>query len=272
VKYVHKYLWPLVWITGNRFSQNLLKVSLKLIQYLMGIGAGGDIRYSGEEAIFSTVSKLSKSPNIIFDVGANQGQFLSLALNHYKNGNAFEVHCFEPSKFTFNIISEKFKNHDNVTLNNFALGEEKGEMTLRYPFDGTGFASFTDRKMGHWGLEFDKSENVSVDTISAYCDDKRILAVSLLKVDVEGHEFEVLLGAKKLFSERRIDFCTFEFGGAHVDTRYSFKDFFYFFRENKMRVYRITPSGFLSEIEDYGEIEENYRDTNFLAAKEELMQ
>jgi len=271
MKFAQNLLRPFAYLTSNRFGQALLKKGLKLIQYLMGAGAGGDIRTSGEKAILPLVKDHSSAQYIIFDVGANRGQFLSLVLSTFGKTGNFLVHAFEPSKFTFDILSRDFQRFEGIQLNNFALGQEKGTLTLYYPFEGTGYASLTQRNMSHLNLEFGMSEDCVVDTIDTYCERMRIPTINLLKIDVEGHEFEVLCGAKGLFESGKIDFCTFEFGSACIDTRISFKDFYYFFQKYRMKVYRITPSGYLNEITIYNEIDEIYRDTNFLAAKTEMM-
>lgn len=271
MSFAQNLLRPLVYLTGNRLGQVLLKNSLKLTQYLMGAGAGGDISKSGEKAILPLVKTHCSAPYIIFDVGANRGQFLSLVHSIFRETGTFSIHAFEPSKFTFDILSRDFQRFEEIQLNNFALGQEKGKLTLYYPFEGTGYASLTQRNMSHLNLEFGMSEDCVVDTIDTYCERMGIPAINLLKIDVEGHEFEVLCGARGLFEFGKIDFCTFEFGGACIDTRISFKDFYYFFRKYRMKVYRITPSGYLNEIAVYNEIDEIYRDTNFLAAKMEMM-
>lgn len=237
----------------------------------MGAGSGGDIRQSGEKAVLPFVKSRSGAPYVIFDVGANQGQFLTLILQNFKNDIDFSVHCFEPSRFTFDILKSHFQKLSHIKLNNFALGKEKGQLKLYYPFDGTGYASLTQRNMKHYGLNFEKSEEISIETMDSYCEKTGIKHVNLLKIDVEGHELGVLLGAQGMFESRRIDFCTFEFGGACIDTKSSFKDFYYFFTDNEMQIYRITPSGYLHEIDSYSEIDEIYRDTNFLAARKELL-
>ena len=271
MKYITTLVKPLIHLTGNALGQKVLLVILKVVQYLMGIGAGGDIENSGENSIIPFIKKISAKPNVVIDVGANQGQFLNLLRSGYRSHEDYSVHCFEPSKYTFDLLVNNCKSSDNVIFKNLALAQNIGELTLYYPFVGTGYASLTKRSMDHYGLDFKNSETVSVTSLDTYCSNNAIDHISLLKIDVEGHELDVILGAKLLFQDGRIDCCTFEFGGAHVDTQTSFKVFYNFFIGNNMRVYRITPSGYHSEIKRYREIEENYRDSNYLAVRAELV-
>ena len=77
---------------------------------------------------------------------------------NYEAKDMLHVHCFEPSLYTFDILSKKSSDWENVTLNRVALGNRQGEMNLYYPFSGTGYASLTKRDMDHFGLDFNISE------------------------------------------------------------------------------------------------------------------
>jgi len=152
-----------------------------------------------------------------------------------------------------------------IKLNNIGLGKEKGEALLYFDSAGSGLASLTRRKLEHFGIDFNKSEKVKIDTVDNYCSENGIRRIHLLKIDVEGHELDVLAGARKMFDEKTINMVTFEFGGCNIDTRTFFRDFWHFFREIDMKIMRITPSGYFYPIESYKEIYEQYRTTNFIA-------
>jgi len=66
----------LIKASGNRFIQSLLEKNVQTSQYLMGIGSGGGVLSSGEQAIFHVLKKRIQQPYCIFDVGSNKGQFL----------------------------------------------------------------------------------------------------------------------------------------------------------------------------------------------------
>jgi hypothetical protein len=55
-----------------------------------------------------------------------------------------------------------------------------------------------------------------------------------------------------MFEKRAVGMATFEFGGCNIDTTDFYKDFFYFFKENCMDVYRITPTGYLHPLPTTG--------------------
>jgi len=251
-------------ITGNYLLQKLLEYIVIFSQSLMGIGSGSGVKDSGEIALIKALKRLANINYCIFDVGANIGQFAFLLLENLGK-NDFAIHCFEPSSFTFQRLQNNFKNNKHIRLNNFGLGKEPGELTLYYDEPGSGLASLTRRKLDHCCLDFDKSEVVMIDTVDNYCSQHNISQIDLLKIDVEGHEFDVLNGGDRMFKCNSIKMVSFEFGGCNIDTKTFFQDFYYFFKDKRFALYRITPSGYIHSIPAYKEVYEQFRTTNFLA-------
>jgi FkbM family methyltransferase len=265
----HRLVKPLVTIskpmTCNRYGQALLGFVAIGAQYLQGIGSGSSVFQSGEMAVFTKLKNSLRSEQelCVFDVGANQGQFLTLAHCGLAD-RRFTIHSFEPSKKTYQLLCENAGKYNNAVLNNFGLGREPGERELFYDTVGSGLASLTKRNLDHCGVKMALSEKVVISTIDDYCRGKQIEHIDLLKIDVEGHELDVLAGGKEMFSRSAIAMVTFEFGGCNVDTRTFMQDYFAFFAHHQMRVARITPAGYLYDIPSYREVLEQFRTTNFL--------
>ncbi|MBA4251684.1 MAG: FkbM family methyltransferase [Chlorobiaceae bacterium] len=250
---------------ANRFSQLILEKITKYSLYLGGVGSGRRVKQSGEKSVIKLINKYSE-PFTIFDVGANKGQYLSMLVEELEN-KKFNIHSFEPSKYSFEMMKQKFNEVPNIKLNNIGLSDSEGEFLLYSDGDGSELASLTKRKLDHFKIDFSKSEKVQVSTIDDYCATNSIKHIHLLKIDVEGHEMNVLKGAKKMFEKKSIDVVTFEFGGCNIDTRTFFRDFFYFFTEHNMLIYRITSSGFHYPIKRYREMYEQFNTTNYVAVK-----
>lgn len=241
-------------------------------QACLGIGTGFDVNSSGERVIFETLQKTScssSSPLCIFDVGANQGQFFELTERSLAK-TLHKVHCFEPSPSTFAILEKNVGDRSNIILNPFGLGAASGEYDLFSNKAGSGLASLSKRRLDHFGIEFNRKERVQIQTLDSYCEGHDIAHIDLLKLDVEGHELEVLKGATRMFNERRIRMVTFEFGGCNIDSRTFVQDFHYFFNSHGMSsIFRILPSGRLAKIKSYSETLEQFRTTNFLVLSTE---
>jgi FkbM family methyltransferase len=258
-------------LCGNRPVQSLLECNVKLSLYLMGIGSGAGVSLSGEKVLVQRLRRqytATQRPLCVFDVGANTGQFLTFVLDGLQ-GLPLCVHAFEPSQYTYRILAENTTGRANVFLNNVGLGKQKGELDLFYNEAGSSLASLYQRKLDHAGLELNYSEQVTIEALDSYCESHGVQYIDLLKLDVEGHELDVLLGGQQMFQDGRIKMVSFEFGGTDIDSKSFFRDFWYFFRENGMaRIYRITPSGYLVQIQRYQEFHEQFRTTNFLVLQD----
>lgn len=178
------------------------------------------------------------------------------------------MHAFEPSPATYSSLRQNTEKFSNVVLNNFGLGEKAGSFTLYSDAPGSGLASLSKRRLDHFGLNFNHSEIVRVETLDKYCELHQIHHIDLLKPDVKGHELDVLKGGRKMFEQHAIDIVAFEFGDYNIDTRSFFQDFRYLFQELGMGfIYHITLTDYLFPITKYMETYERFRTTNFVAAK-----
>jgi FkbM family methyltransferase len=202
---------------------------------------------------------------IIFDVGANVGDWVKTVLSI--NPSA-QIHCFEPSEKTFGILcSNKFS--ENVVLNQLGLGSKKEQKEFFTYGDGSVINSVYNRS----GIASKpvSQETVLIDTVSDYCREKNVEKIDLLKIDVEGGEFEVIKGAGDLINNGRIKVVQFEYGGTFIDAGVLLKDVFNFFRERGYLLYKIMP-GRPVAIPEYSQKLENFHYANYLAVSREYSQ
>ena len=198
----------------------------------------------------------------VFDVGSHVGRWASnvLRLNPHIN-----LHCFEPSKKTFQVIQQKgFEK--NVICNNFGLGSENTFKTLYVYGDLSEGSSLYLRK----GLEKivgaelrAKTEDAEIRTLDSYCKEKDVREIDFLKIDVEGNELDVIKGGKEYFEYERIKITQFEYGGSYIDSRILLKDFFDFFEDMNYSIYLLYPTR-VCIIPRYDQRLENFQYKNFL--------
>lgn len=152
---------------------------------------------------------------VLFDVGANVSDYTNELLKYFTKR---QIHCFEPSKSTYNILCSNIKNL-LVTINNLGLSNSIGKQMLYFDHEGSGLASLYDRQLDYLGKQFGSSEEIELMTFDQYCVDRSIDHIDFLKMDVEGNELNVLKGAKRMLDENRITAIQLEFGGVNVDSR-----------------------------------------------------
>ena len=232
----------------------------------MNIGHGGEVGGSEQYALSLLLNREMPCSNqfVVFDVGANVGQFAQLATKVLR-GSQHNVYCFEPSASTFQKLTHNLVGMANIRLNNFGLGERTEIVTLFSDKDRSVLASVYQRNLAHHGIAFDRTEQVELRMLDDYCESSGIEHIHYLKLDVEGHELKVLKGASRMLSANAIDLIQFEFGGCNVDSRTFLRDFFELLHPS-FWIYRLLQNC-IYHLREYREINEVFVTTNFLAVR-----
>lgn len=232
-------------LTSNKYTKSffwfLYRVSL------IGLfGDEWDFHRSGEGRFLHLLGKLNKRKWIVFDVGANEGGYTKEVLAAL-DGKEVLLYGFEPAAGTFSRYQEMYRDEPRVKCAKIGLGDKEGEMRLFHHVSSTGLSSlYHSSKFGEIG-----SETVMISTVDKFCEEQEIPYISLLKMDVEGHEFGVLQGALRTMKQKRIEFIQFEFGACNVGSRTFFRDFYDLLTE-QYRLFRLQKNG-MTEILKYDE-------------------
>ena len=240
---------------GLKWLQPMYELFFKIGLYGMNFGQGSDFRKSGESHAVQLIFKLFEKHKelIVFDVGANNGEYSKMLLGVCE-GRRLTIHAFEPLSSTFKMMSAHLNDYDNVIKNNFGLSGKQEENLLYFNHEGSGLTSYYERNLDFVNIKLDKSEKVNFDTLDNYCLKKSITNVNFLKIDVEGHEMHVLKGASNMLASGKIDVIQFEFGGACIDSRVFFKDF-YELLSTDFNLFRVLRNG-LHPLKIYSELDE----------------
>jgi hypothetical protein len=88
-----------------------------------------------------------------------------------------------------------------------------------YPENHSEWNTLADRPLASYGIDIKpiKRERVRSSTIDIFCQKRNITHIDLLKIDVEGAEYQVMLGARHMLEQKRIGCCVFEFGATTFD-------------------------------------------------------
>ena len=202
--------------------------------------------------------------SVVFDVGANVGEWTAFVLKY--NPRA-KLHCFEPSLFTFHqLTSRNFPSH--IACNNFGLSSSEGEAKLLIFKEGNVLNSLYRREnLQDMGIPLqEKEERVRLKTLDNYCLERQIQQIDFLKIDVEGHELEVLRGSSEMLRQERIGIIQFEYGGCNIDSKVFLKDLFDAFQGLPYEFYKILPKG-VRRVENYSRQFENFQYSNWLAIR-----
>lgn len=232
------------------------------VQKEIGKGSGAWSTKREAAVIAGFVESLGIKTVVAIDAGANLGNWTGELLEIISTA---KVVAFEPSQSAFELLQRRFSHDSRVLVQKIALGKENKLSTLYADQGGSGLGSLTKRRVEHFNIEFNHQEKVEIQALDSWISQNQIDEYpNILKMDVEGHEYDVLLGATEILKSIKI--IQFEFGGSNIDTRTFFQDFWYFFEKLGFNIYRLTPRKPIL-IQHYSERDETFRSTNYVAVR-----
>lgn len=173
--------------------------------------------YKTRKILKKLSGKILKAP-IIFDVGAHKGESIDLFLSIFKGS---QIYSFEINNQNYNYIKSKKKyKSNNIKLYNFGFSNIFGQASYFQTTESSSStlsninfqSKYLNKKLSILGLHdpnnFFKKKKCTLEMIDNFFKKKKIKKIDLLKIDTEGHEFNVLLGAKQTLS--KIKFIYFE--------------------------------------------------------------
>ena len=149
--------------------------------------------------IFPIYVELTKNSKCFFDIGAHIGIVsLSISKNINKKG---VIYAFEPSQtnlkfLKFHISSNSLKNIRIV--DKIITSDTKRKVTFYESDEASGMNSIIE--IGRKNIT--NKRYISSITLDKFCKDKKI-SPDIIKVDIEGSEIEMLIGAKNIIKKSR---------------------------------------------------------------------
>lgn len=144
------------------------------------------------------IDSILEEKSVVFDVGANIGIF---ALEVLFLRPQSVLTCFEPVPLNFNRLKKNLARNgfNSASLECLALSSPSAPKRMEFSADIR--SPFTM----HFAENNDTSTiEVNVISLDAYCEEREIEKIDLLKIDVEGYERDVLQGARNLLGRRAV--------------------------------------------------------------------
>jgi len=150
---------------------------------------------------------------VVVDVGSNVGSFIKLISNINKKAYIYSI---EPNIELIELQKSKFKNRKNFKFYNFAIDINEGKRMLyiRNPVSHSSFSKIhQDEKFN----EIIDTVEVQTHTLEKFFYDQNISKITLLKIDIEGQDYEVLCSIKDLLLNNRIDYIKIEANQQYIE-------------------------------------------------------
>lgn len=151
--------------------------------------------YIKEEVEERYMLKLAENCDTIFDIGANIGYY---SIQFAEAENAI-IYAFEPMSYQFETLQR------NISLNSISnvkaikkiVSDKDGAERIYFSgFENTGKSSLVKKT--------NQYEDIDAITLDSYCESQNIKRVDLIKIDVEGFEFNVLNGFRNMLESQKV--------------------------------------------------------------------
>jgi FkbM family methyltransferase len=198
---------------GSRSMQRANDKLLQLALHGRGYNNFGRGPQSGEANFIRILSTFK--PRYCIDIGANTGNYsrMLLALPGTK------VVAFEPLPEAFKSL-EAMRNEFPGRFECFNLGvaDKEGVLTLHFGEKDSELASFSSEvnNVGYVGQSNVNKIESQVVTLDGFLEKREAEEIDLLKIDTEGYESEVLMGAAKTLRDNPPKFVQLEFNHHHL--------------------------------------------------------
>ncbi len=193
--------------------------------------------------ILKILKKKVKFIEIYIDVGAHKGTYTDLIINNFKVKKAL---MFEPQDNIFNFLKKKYENNKNIIIFNKALSEKKEHLNFNFnKHDLTSSLSNLDPDNNYLKLKaklfgtdtkgmIEKKSTIETSTLFSTMEDLNLEHVDLLKIDTEGHEFQVIKGIKDKI--KKIRFILVEFHNDEIYISYNPKELHNYLQTNNFKL------------------------------------
>ncbi|MDD2899707.1 MAG: FkbM family methyltransferase [Desulfuromonadaceae bacterium] len=222
-----------------KFNKLLLELSMRGL----GVKNAENDEASGEISFLTNMLKRYDRP-VVLDVGANRGNYAKKIMSLAPGATLF---AFEPHPATFAILAQNAEKYGFEAIN-CGMGADAGILQLfdRLEAEGSGSEHASVYRDVIEGVHHVSATAVEVrlSTVDAFVSERALESITLLKIDTEGHEYQVLQGAAETLARGVVELIQIEFNEMNTISRVFFRDF-YRLLGDRYNVYRLLPGGLL---------------------------
>ena len=187
----------------NSIIEKLIKKNLYLFYFFsQQIGKLDFLLPFEEEWFFFKELKIKKN-TVILDIGAHIGESVKTFRKFYQN----KIYCFEPNRRSFYNLKKNLRYYKNLKFHNHGISSKKFSWLYtpkykKYFIDMLSSSNLRNAKLNLKRINIKDKDIIFVKEKLLFKKSLHIKEkISIIKIDVEGAEYDVLISLKKLIEK-----------------------------------------------------------------------
>jgi FkbM family methyltransferase len=192
--------------------------------------------YGLDKKMIETIENILKPGDTVVDIGAHKGLYSLICSALVEDSGT--VFSFEPVPLLFKGLKE----HADLNMVNNIFGYQcaVGKESRKAPFYISNRGGDEWSSLYRWNLAWNKGSDVEVINIDNWIKKKNIKKIDLLKVDAEGSEMDIIIGAEKTLGKGMIKAIIMEFNPAtQMAANMSCRELYEVIRDKGYRWYQL---------------------------------
>lgn len=188
-----------IWMMSSKIMPRVLQQQIREIYYVNKVRKFDE----REEKDLAVVRKLIRVGDVVCDVGANIGVY-TVTLSRLIGGHG-QVYSFEPVPETYRVLSNIVEHFHlrNVHIYGCAVSDSVGKGVMEVPIYNSGGENFYQARLICGNRPSRRTYEVDLVTLDSLFDKPGGVKLDFIKVDVEGHELQVIRGARHVLDRFR---------------------------------------------------------------------
>lgn len=170
----------------------------------------------GRDFVYDLSRYFNKEIGTIVDAGANVGSVSKDFSIYFPKA---QVYAFEPISSTFEILQKNTGKYGNIKPIQLGLGASNFEIEIPLNLENTINSIAAPPREGDNG----GTEKIKVVSLDNFFNENSTTNIDILKIDVEGYEFEVLKGAQGIM-QKQLKAIVLEVGYQRGNDKVHFSD------------------------------------------------